>query len=146
VVRKIVFTVLITACAALAQAPTSSQKLFTLTVRVEGVNSLGGNVGVLIFNSTKGWPEDVKAALKDVVVPAHAGVVTVRIEKLPAGIYAIAVGHDVNVNHKVDKNFLGVPKEQWGMSNNPHALVKPPSFTTAQFELKGDAEIRIRMQ
>jgi len=46
----------------------------------------------------------------------------------------------------VDKDFLGVPKEKWGMSNNPHALVKPPSFTTAQFELKGDAEIRVRMQ
>jgi uncharacterized protein (DUF2141 family) len=145
-VRKIVFTVVIAACVALAQTPTSSPKLFTLTVQVEGVNSQGGNVGVLIFNSTKGWPEDVKAALKDVVVPAHPGVVTVRIEKLPAGIYAIAAGHDVNLNHKVDKNFLGVPKEQWGMSNNPHALVKPPSFTTAQFELKGDAEIRIRMQ
>jgi uncharacterized protein (DUF2141 family) len=146
VVRKIVLAVVITACVAMAQTATPSQKLYTLTVQVEGVNSQGGNVGVLLFNSTKGWPEDVKAALKDVVVPAHPGVVTVRIEKLPAGIYAIAAGHDVNVNHKVDKNFLGVPKEQWGMSNNPHALVKPPSFTAAQFELKGDAEIRIRMQ
>lgn len=145
-VRKIVFTVLITACVAFAQTPAASPKLFTLTVQVEGVNSEGGNVGVLIFNSTKGWPEDIHAALKDVVVPAHPGVVTVKIEKLPAGIYAVAVGHDVNLNHKVDKNFLGIPKEQWGMSNNPHALVKPPSFSTAQFELKGDAEIRIRMQ
>jgi uncharacterized protein (DUF2141 family) len=146
VVKKIVFTVLITACAAFAQTPATSPKVFTLTVQVEGVNSEGGNVGVLVFNSTKGWPEDIHAALKDVVVPAHQGVVTVRIEKLPAGTYALAVGHDVNLNHKVDKNFLGIPKEQWGMSNNPHALVKPPSFSTAQFELKGDAEIRIRMQ
>ena len=145
-VRKIVFTALITVCVALAQTPATSPKLFTLTVQVEGVNSQGGNVGVLVFNSTRGWPEDVQAALKDVVVPAHAGVVTVKVEKLPAGTYAIAVGHDVNLNHKVDKNFLGVPKEQWGMSNNPHALVKPPSFTTAQFELKGAAEIRIRLQ
>jgi uncharacterized protein (DUF2141 family) len=144
--KWIVFTILISSTLMLAQGTLSQGKLHTLTVQVEGVNSQGGNVGVLIFNSTKGWPEDVHSALKDVVVPAHVGVVTVKIENLPSGTYAVAVGHDVNLNHKVDKNFLGVPKEQWGMSNNPHALVKPPSFTTAQFELKGDAEIRVRMQ
>jgi len=144
--RWIFVAVLISSTVVFAQAPKSQLKLYTLTVQVEGVNSQGGNVGVLIFNSTRGWPEDVHAALKDVVVPARQGVVTVRIENLPAGTYAVAVGHDVNLNHKVDKNFLGIPKEQWGMSNNPHALVRAPSFSTAQFELRGDAEIRVRLQ
>lgn len=145
-VRKILLVVLASACVLAAQPKNPAPKLCTLTVRVEGVNSQGGNIGVLLFTSTKGWPEDIHAAFKDVVVPAHQGVVTVKIEKIPAGIYAVAIGHDANMNHKVDKNFLGIPKEQWGMSNNPRALIKPPSFTTAQFELKGDAEIRVRMQ
>ena len=145
-VHKIVIAFVMLSCMAFAQAQKTLSGHITLTVQVEGVNSQGGNIGVLIFNSTKGWPEDIHAALKDVVVPAHAGVVTVRIENLTPGTYAIAVGHDVNLNHKVDKNFLGVPKEQWGMSNNPRALLKPPSFATAQFDLKGDAEIRVRMQ
>ena len=144
--RKILLVVLLSPCVLISQSKNPAPKLCTLTVQVEGVNSQGGNIGVLLFNSTKGWPEDIHAAFKDVVVPAHGGVVTVRIEKIPTGIYAVAVGHDVNMNHKVDKNFLGIPKEQWGMSNNPRALVKPPSFTTAQFDLKGDAEIRIRLQ
>ena len=143
--RRTIVIVLVFGALVMAQSSPTG-KLCTLTVQVEGVNSQGGNVGVLIFNSTKGWPEDVSAAYKDVVVPAHAGVVTVKIGNLPAGTYAVAVGHDVNVNHKVDKNFLGIPKEQWGMSNNPRALVKPPSFSTAQFQLRGDAEIRVRMQ
>lgn len=144
--RRIVLAILISSCMLFAQAPKPESKTFTLTVQVEGVNSQGGNVGVLLFNSTKGWPEDIHAALKDIVVPAHPGVVTVKIENLPAGTYAVSIGHDVNLNHKVDKNFLGVPKEQWGMSNNPRALIKPPSFATAQFELKGDTEIRVRLQ
>jgi uncharacterized protein (DUF2141 family) len=145
VFRRIALIILVFGSLVMAQSSPQG-KLYSLTVQVDGVNSRGGNVGVLIFNSTKGWPEDVQGAYKDVVVPAHAGVVTVKIENLPAGTYAVAVGHDVNVNHKVDKNFLGIPKEQWGMSNNPRALVKPPSFSTAQFQLKGDTEIRVRMQ
>jgi uncharacterized protein (DUF2141 family) len=70
----------------------------------------------------------------------------VRITDLPPGTYAVAVAHDVNVNHKVDKNFMGIPKEQWGMSNNPHALIKAPSFNTAHFEIKSDMEIHVSLQ
>lgn len=141
---KLVLTLMLLAGLLVGQA--AAPRTCTLTVVVEGVNEQGGNIGVLLFNNTRGWPEDIHAAYRDVVVPAHAGVVQVRIEKVPLGTYAVAVGHDVNLNHKVDKNFLGMPKEQWGMSNNPHAVLKAPPFSAAQFDLKGDAEIRVRMQ
>jgi uncharacterized protein (DUF2141 family) len=118
----------------------------TLTVVVENVNQEGGNIGVLVFNSTRGWPEDRFAALRDVVVPAHPGTVTVTVPDLPAGDYAVAVAHDVNKNHKLDKNLFGAPKEQWGMSNNPHATIKAPSFATARFSLAADQEIHVKLQ
>ena len=118
----------------------------TLTVIVENVNKDDGNIGVLVFDSSKGWPEDRFAALKDIVVDAHPGTVTVTVPDLPVGEYAVAVAHDVNRNHKVDKNIFAKPKEQWGMSNNPHATIKAPSFSTAKFALQGDMEIHIRLQ
>jgi uncharacterized protein (DUF2141 family) len=120
--------------------------LHTLTVVVENVNNQDGNIGVLVFNSTKGWPEDRFAALRDIVVSAHPGTVTVTVPGLPSGDYAVAIAHDVNKNHKLDKNLFGVPKEQWGMSNNPHATIKAPSFSTAKFSLTGDQEIHIKLQ
>lgn len=129
-----------------AQVTPSAPHTFTLTIQVENVNKDDGNIGVLVFNSTRGWPEDRFAALKDIVVPAHPGTVTVTVPDLPAGDYAVAIAHDVNRNHKVDKNFLGMPKEQWGMSNNPHATIKAPSFNTAKFSLAGNLEIHVRMQ
>jgi uncharacterized protein (DUF2141 family) len=119
---------------------------YTLTVTVENVNQQGGNIGVLVFSSTRGWPEDRFAALKDVVVPAHPGTVTVTIPDLPGGDYALAIAHDVNMNHKVDKNVFGFPKEQWGMSNNPHATIKAPPFSAAKFSLIGDMEIHVKLQ
>jgi uncharacterized protein (DUF2141 family) len=119
---------------------------YTLTVVVHGVNAQDGNIGVLVFNSEKGWAEDRTAALKDVVVPAHPGTVTVTIPDLPAGDYGVAVCHDVNKNRKLDKNFLGMPKEQWGLSNDPHATIKAPPFSKSRFTLKGNQEIQIQMQ
>jgi uncharacterized protein (DUF2141 family) len=118
----------------------------TLTVVVENINQEGGSIGILVFNSTQGWPEDRFAAFKHVVVPAHPGRVNVIIPGLPAGDYALAVLHDANQNHKLDKNLFGVPKEQWGMSNNPHATVKAPPFSAARFSLTGDMEVHVRMQ
>jgi uncharacterized protein (DUF2141 family) len=132
--------------AAWSQSPAGSAKTFVLTVQVENVNKEGGNIGMLVFNSSVGWPENRMVALKDIIVPAHPGTVTVTIPDLPAGDYALAVLHDVNKNHKMDKNFFGMPKEQWGMSNNPHATMKAPSFDTAKFTLSQNMDIRVRMQ
>lgn len=101
---------------------------------------------MLVFNSTHGWPEDRAAALHDIVVPAHPGRVNVVLPPLPAGDYALAIAHDVNQNHKVDRNWLGKPVEQWGMSNNPHALIKAPPFSAARFSLQHDMEVHVTLQ
>lgn len=128
-------------------APAAPQAAtYTLTVVVEDVNEQGGNVGMLVFNSPKGWAEDRSAALKDITVPAHSGTVTIPVPSLPAGQYAVAVVHDVNKNHKLDRNFIGYPKEQWGLSNNPHALLKTPAYKACTFQLNTDKEIHIKMQ
>lgn len=128
-----------------AAAPTAG-KTYTLTVHVEGVNNDGGNIGVLVFQNDKGWPEERLIALKDEVVAAHPGTVTVTIPGLPAGDYAVSVAHDANKNRKLDKNFLGKPKEQWGLSNNPHAVLKAPPFSKCRFTLDKDMELHITMQ
>jgi uncharacterized protein (DUF2141 family) len=129
-----------------AQQAASATPTYTLTIAVDGVNKLGGNVGILVFNSPKGWAEDRTAALKDISVPAHEGTNKIEIPGLPAGEYAVSLVHDVNVNHKLDKNFLGVPKEQFGLSNNPHVGLKAPPYSSCTFKLTGNMEIQIKMQ
>jgi uncharacterized protein (DUF2141 family) len=142
----VLFAALLGPIVALAQSPAQSAGAYTLTIQVDGVNKDGGNIGVLVFNNPKGWPEDRTAALKDIVVPAHPGTVTIVVPGLPPGDYAVALLHDVNQNHKLDKNFLGMPKEQWGLSNNPHATIKAPPFKNCVFSVTGSSEIHIKMQ
>ena len=139
-------TILLAASVAGWTQQTGAAKGYALTIFVEGVNNKGGNIGVLIFKSSKGWAEDRTAALKDITVAAHPGTVTITVPDLPAGEYAVAAVHDVNRNHKLDRNFVGKPKEQWGLSNNPHAVIKTPSYSSCTFALQGDKEIHVTMQ
>jgi uncharacterized protein (DUF2141 family) len=125
---------------------TAASQGYTLTINVTGIDQRDGNIGVLVFNSPKGWAEDRHAALKDIVVPAQPGTVTVKVPDLPAGEYALSIAPDVNKNHKLDRNWMNKPTEQWGLSNNPHAVIKTPSYNTCKFTLKGDMEIEIKMQ
>jgi uncharacterized protein (DUF2141 family) len=117
-----------------------------LTVYVEGVNKTGGTIGVYVFHDDKGWPESKELAFRRVVVPAHPGTVVIEVPDLPTGTYAVGVGHDSNGNHHIDKNWLGRPTEQWGMSNNPRAYFKTPAFSKAQFTLSHNADIHIQLQ
>ncbi|MCX2763828.1 DUF2141 domain-containing protein [Aquimarina muelleri] len=41
------------------------------------------------------------------------------IKDFPYGEYAISCFYDANNNKKMDTNFLGIPKEKVGASNNP---------------------------
>ena len=61
------------------------------------------------------------------------------VYELPPGTYAIGIFHDVNLNNKMDNNFFGIPKEQYGFSNNASAFLGPPAFEAAAFELNGVA-------
>jgi len=136
---------MLTASFVCAQAA-DANKTFTLTIVVDGMSSDEGNLGVLIFNGPKGWADDRQAAFKDIAVPAVKGTQTLKVPDMPAGTYAVALIHDLNKNHKLDKNFVGYPKEQWGMSNNPHATLHAPPIEKAQFKLDKDMEIHITLQ
>jgi uncharacterized protein (DUF2141 family) len=57
-------------------------------------------------------------------------------ENLPSGTYAVLVHHDENDNRKFDKNFLGIPLEGYGASNNRTRALRAPSWGESNFELE----------
>jgi uncharacterized protein (DUF2141 family) len=118
---------------------------YRLTVEVENVRNAQGVVGVLVFNTAQGWPEQFSAALRAEATAAHTGVVEITIPDLPAGDYAVVALHDENANKQLDRNWLGVPVEQWGMSNNPPYWLAAPSFEAARFRLEQDLRIRVML-
>ena len=75
-------------------------------------------------------------------------VATFKVDKLNPGDYVALSFHDKNRNGKVDSNFLGVPVEPFGFSNDvrPQMLPIPksPTWKATAFTVKA-GENRIRM-
>jgi len=104
-----------------------------------------GAIGYLVFASKDGFPGDAAKALRRGFAPAPDGTGQARIDiaDLPPGRYAVSVYQDVNGNHKLDHNFLEIPKEPVGVSNNPKTHMGPPNFAESSFELSADKTISI---
>lgn len=121
----------------------------TLRIHVDGLRNSTGWVGTTIFTSSDGWPEDSNKALRHgpTVIGAGQREVTAVWENLPPGDYGVAVIHDENMNHKLDRNMIGWPKEGFGFANNPHVGLSAPAFKDALVHVSCPAtETTIHMQ
>lgn len=121
-----------------AQSSTTS----TLTVRVTGARNSKGKIGVALFPNADGFPGDTTKALRVQradIDPASSNAQVV-FDGIPQGKYAVSVFHDENMNGKLDKNFVGAPKEGYGASNNPKKRMGPPRFEEAKFSLNQPAQ------
>jgi outer membrane protein len=58
-----------------------------------------------------------------------------HLENIPPGEYVLLVHHDENNNDQIDKNFIGIPKEPLGFSNN-YQPKGPPRYVNAAFVLQ----------
>ena len=66
--------------------------------------------------------------------------------KLPFGEHAITLFVDFNGNKKIDKNFLGIPKEPYGFSNNVIGNMSAPTFDQAKFVISGPTTQNIKLR
>jgi uncharacterized protein (DUF2141 family) len=110
---------------------------FTVTIKVIGARNAKGKLGVALFQDAKGFPEDNSKALRQQEADINPQTLSAQIvfRDVPQGVYAVSVRHDENNNGKLDRNFIGVPKEGYGASNNPKKKLRSPSFDEAKFSL-----------
>lgn len=105
----------------------------TLRIHVDGLRNSTGVVGAAIFKSRDGWPEDMSKTVHHWPTPIEPGSreATAVMENLPPGEYSVVAIHDENRNRKLDRNFIGIPKEGFGFANNPHVGLSAPPFDAA---------------
>jgi uncharacterized protein (DUF2141 family) len=114
----------------------------TLTVHVTGARNAKGQIRAAVFQSAKGFPNDASRAIQTQAAEIDPQSLSAKIAftGLYEGDYAISVFHDENMNKKLDKNFMGIPKEGYGASNNPKKKMGPPDFEEAKFQLSGPTQ------
>ncbi len=103
---------------------------FTLTIT--GIQKIEGEIRIAMFDSKEKYTKD---PLHAVVLPVDSTVVEWSVDALPYGEYAIAIYHDKNTNGKLDTNLLGIPKEDYGFSNNARGRFGPASWKAARFQV-----------
>ena len=119
-----------------------AQNTYNITVIIKEVTNDKGQMFLALYNSETDFLEKELKGAKSKIVSNSC---TVTIENIPAGVYAVSVFHDENDNGKMDTNFMGIPKEDFGCSNDAKGLMGPPKWNDAKFELQSDTSITIHL-
>ncbi|MEI7823727.1 MAG: DUF2141 domain-containing protein [Chlorobiaceae bacterium] len=127
--------------------PTPPIQFGSITVHITGLKNVTGMLGVSLFNSKNGFPGKHEKAYATELKKVTATTDRVFFEHLPYGTYAVSIMHDENSNGKLDTNFIGIPKEGVGVSNNPKVGMGGPKFKDSVFTLNTkEIELTIPMR
>ncbi|WP_228275240.1 DUF2141 domain-containing protein [Stakelama tenebrarum] len=124
-----------------AAAPDAGPPGAAIEIAVTNVESSEGRVHIEIC------PE--RLFLKDCPyvgeAPARQGTTRVIVRNVPPGRYAAQGYHDRDGDGKADRNFLGLPTEAVGFSNNAMTRLAKPRFGDAAFD-HGTSDQRITFE
>lgn len=128
----------------LLTAPLAGAGAAELKVTLEDVATSSGHVLVAVCTPEtflrRGCPYTGRA-------PAASGEAQVVVRGIDPGVYAVQAFHDQNDNFDLDRNFLGLPKEGMGFSNDAPMRFGPPSFDDAAIEISAaGAATRLRLR
>lgn len=137
---RIIISMLIYLISLLGQAQTAEEPkndtldkaVYSVAININKISSDKGKVYFALYDSNEGFNN--KENLKTGESIIENGESKVVFEKLIPGIYAVVCFHDANDNGKMDFDSSGMPKEDYGMTNN-HMSFGPPQFEEAKFEL-----------
>ena len=115
-----------------------------LTVTVTGLENTRGKLVACLWTEKSGFPSCHKSKTAKRKTSAITGrTMRVVFPNVAPGSYAVSVEHDEDSNGKLKTNFIGMPKEGVGISNNPGGI---PGWTKAQVAVDGDTAISITMR
>ena len=100
-----------------AQNRQSTQKTGNLKVIINDLKSNKGVVQIGLFNSKEGY-NGKKKKFKGAIIKIENKKATWVVRNIPFGYYAIKTFHDEDNDNKIDTNFIGIPTESYGFSNN----------------------------
>jgi uncharacterized protein (DUF2141 family) len=121
-----------------------ANSVYTLEVIVENVTPGKGHVRICLFDNKADFFGNARLCV-DVPAPEDQTSVKASFDHLEEKEHAVAVYQDFNQNGILDRNWLGLPKEPYGFSNNPSTFFGPPGFSRVAFNLRQSGSITIRL-
>jgi len=115
----------------------AQQPVESIHVRITGLRNDKGQVQCALFSSAADFPKKGDKAVDRTKSEILSGQASCDFVNVAPGRYAVSVFHDENSNGKLDTNFVGIPREGIGASNNPsrgwgHQSLTQPHFSTRE--------------
>jgi len=144
--NRIILIVLILSFTNLPVLFSQSSPRATLEITFTGIRSNKGLIAIGINNSPEGWPRKPDMDPNWKKTGLENGTMKVKVEGLRYGTYAVSMLDDENSNLEMD-NFMGMPKEGFGFSNNVKVKMSAPKFEACAFEIdEPDKKIVIQVR
>ncbi len=123
----------------------SQSKKTSLTLTIE-VASFENTKGVLRVCVTDQKDDFLKSCAFSKIVTVEDDTVSLKIENIEKGNYAVSVYHDENNNGILETGgVFGIPLEPYGFSNNPN-MTFGPSYKKSVFKMTSDKNISIKLK
>ena len=116
-----------------------------VTLTITEINKQQGHIMVALYDSQAAYDGDAAPAATARIAVTGQSVQT-RFGDLADGEYAIKLYHDENNNGELDTNFMGIPAEGYGFSNNAIGSFGPASYTDARFTVEGNKSLSIQIR
>jgi uncharacterized protein (DUF2141 family) len=141
IVNLFIATLLTISFTEIAQAESTT----SLTVVVNGIRNQTGEICLRVYNSEKGFPDHAKSEVKSGCTKITGNSIKQVFSGLKPGNYAVAVVDDQNGDHKLNKDFFGIPEEGFGISRNPIVSIRTgtPKFKNASLKVDKNTTINI---
>jgi uncharacterized protein (DUF2141 family) len=111
----------------------NGQSSGNIIVHIENINREEGTLRVGLFTEKDKFLKEASYS-QDIPVEGRKKI-SLSFENIPYGTYAISVFQDLDNNGELDTNFIGIPREPVGFSNDHMPKMSPPKFKAAGFVL-----------
>jgi uncharacterized protein (DUF2141 family) len=136
------FTLLFTGSLLLPALCAGGAVTATVEVHVTAVAGGKGKINIAVCDRER----FLKQCAYTASVPARDGENVIAVPGVPKGTWAVLVYQDENENGELDRNLLGIPKENYGFSRDAAGRFGPPSFDEAAIQVADEAVVTARVR
>jgi uncharacterized protein (DUF2141 family) len=110
---------------------------YSLTVEITEIRNNTGKIMLQVF-------DEKEKIINQQICDIQDKKVTISVNGLKQGKYAVRFYHDENLNQTMETNIVGKPTEGYGFSNNVTGKFSMPPFEKWLFDLNEDKTIVLK--
>ena len=145
------FLLILVLCLTTELISQNNPELFELKLNISNIES-SGNLMIAVWSNSDSWDNNMTNSSGQRVgfdygfkEKVQKGNFSTTIN-LPKGVYLISILLDKNLNNILDKNFIGIPVEQYGFSSKEKIRFRKPKFNESSIEFFKNTILNIELQ